>query len=238
MLSLILFATLSLFTYTAIDNVRDKSAEVMKDVEDSVYLVQNQVGRGTGWVTITKGGTKVMVTNVHVCDSPIPFMWTEKNGVRTLLRVLAKDSKHDICIMTAPTGAVPLKLAHVVHAEETVYAVGFPIIEFMSSNKGLTKGLSRLEIEYDTPLEKCKGKKHEIRRTRQQHDNGTTTVENTCWFVGTVLVTTANTDAGGSGSPILNRNEEVVAMVMVTTGNIAWGQGVPLSAIKEFLNKY
>jgi len=229
MLELIILAALSLSTYVALDNVKDKSADVMSDVSESVYQLYNDVGRGTGWIAETKSGKKVMVTNVHVCDGPTGVMWTDKNGLHTVMKVIAKDSKHDICILTAPAGSVPLKLADKVHAEETVYLVGFPLIEFMSSNKGLVKGYSHLELQYDLPVSKCKGEKFKIYKVKNRE---------ICVFSGTVLVTTANTDAGGSGSPILNKYEEVVGMVMIVAGNIAWGQGVPLSALKEFLNKH
>ena len=238
MLALILFAALSLSTYVGIDNVRDKSAQVMEDVGESVYLVRNEQGYGTGWVTKTKSGLKVMVTNVHVCDSELPLMWTEKDGVRTMMQVLYKDSKHDICLMTAPANSVPLKLADHIKPETNVYFVGFPIIEFMSSNKGLVKGISLLRMPYNLPVNKCVGEKYKIYSLPVQQPDGSVRKQDTCVFEAPVVVTTANTDAGGSGSPMLNDEEEVVGMVMVCAGNIAWGQGVPLDALKEFLNKH
>jgi S1-C subfamily serine protease len=238
MLTLILLAALSLSTYVGIDNVRDKSAQVMEDVGESVYLVQNNAGHGTGWVARTKSGMKVMVTNVHVCENEMPIMWTEKNGVRTMMKVLFKDDKHDICLLTAPVGSVPLELADNYEPETNVYLVGFPIIEYMTSNKGLLKGLSMLQMPYNLPVSKCKASKYKIYKIPMQQRDGSVKVQDTCVFEAPVVVTTANTDAGGSGSPMLNEKEEVVGMVMVTAGNIAWGQGVPLDALKEFLNKH
>jgi hypothetical protein len=237
MLALILFAALSLSTYVGIENVKDKTADVMEDVGGSVYSVHNLTSRGTAWAAKTKKGTKVLVTNVHVCDSVIPIMFTQKGGKNYTLQVLAKDSKHDICLLSAPPNAVPLKLADEVVPEETVYAVGFPIVDFMTSTKGNAKGIVPIKMPYNISIDQCVGEKFEKFKGPMLHPNGKVYEEEVCLFVGKVLTTTANTDAGGSGSPILNKDEEVVGMVMVCVGNIAWAQGVPLEALKEFLNK-
>ena len=239
MLEIVILAVLSITTIVGLDNVKDHSLDVMHSVSDSVYSVYNETGRGTGWVTTTKNGRKVMVTNVHVCESNIPLMFTEKNGKRYVLPIIAKDPTHDICLLQAPKNSVPLELGDDVFENETAYSVGFPAIDFMSSQRGLIKGYAQLKMQYPLPPEQCKGmKKIHVEMLEVQHDDGTVKVEPICVFSAEGLVTTIQVDGGASGSPILNSNEKVIGMTMVRTGNINWAQGVPLKALKAFLNKY
>lgn len=239
MLELIILAVLSITTAVGLDNVKDHSLDVMYDVSDSIYMVQNPTGRGTGWVTETKKGHKVIVTNVHVCDSDLPVMFTEKDGKRYILPIIAKDPTHDICLLKAPKNAVPLELADDVFENEVAYSVGFPAIEFMSSQRGLIKGYEQLKMVYPLPPEKCKGqKKLRVEMLEVEQPDGTLKEEPICVFSAEGLVTTIQVDGGASGSPILNSDEKVVGMTMVRTGNINWAQGVPLKNLRAFLNKY
>jgi S1-C subfamily serine protease len=239
MLALLLIAALGLGSYVGIDSVKDHSEDVMVDVQDSIFGVANLQGRGTGWVTTAKSGRKVLVTNVHVCDSQIPVMFTQKGNHKYMLNVLGKDSKHDICILEAPKGAPALPLAANVVAEEQIYSVGFPLIEFMTSQSGRLKGYTKLSMPYELPLEKCTGaEKYSIQTLKVKQDDGTVTEEKTCIFTARELVTTIPMDDGGSGSPILNADEEVVGMTMIRAGNLGWAGGVPLSDLKRVLSKY
>lgn len=237
MLELILLVALGLSTYVGIDNVKDKSADVMEDVGESVYSVSNFVGRGTAWAAKTKSGKTVLVTNAHVCDSSVPLMFTVKDGEKHILRVLEKDSKHDICLLSAPPNAVPLELADSLPMEEQVYAVGFPLIDFMSSSRGVVKGYIPVEVPYNTPVSECHGQKFFVFTSPMRMPDGQVKEQTVCIFKAIVLTTTIPTDGGASGSPILNKDDEVVGMVMLRMGSVSWAEGVPLSAIKEFLYK-
>lgn len=239
MLELILIVVLGITGAVSIDNVKDKSLDVMNNVSESVYSIHNLQGRGTGWITTAKSGKKVMVTNVHVCDSDLPVMFTEKDGKQYILPILGKDPSHDICVLAAPKNSVPLELADEVLENETAYSVGFPTIDFMSSQKGLIKGYSRLKMHYDgLPLDQCKGKKFKIETHDVEQRDGSIKAEKLCMFSAEAVVTTIQIDGGASGSPILNEDEEVIGMTMVRSGNINWAQGVPLKNLKAFLNKF
>jgi Trypsin-like peptidase domain len=239
MIELLLFAVLSITTMVGIDNVKDHSLDVMEDVGESVYSVFNETGRGTAWATTSKSGKVVLVTNVHVCDGPSPFMVTEQKGRKLILPILAKDPTHDICLLKAPRGAVPLDLADDVYENETAYSVGFPLVEFLSSQRGLVKGYQQIQMEYPLPLELCKGqKKLSIKSFKYENDEGEIIEKKICVFSAEALVTTIVVDGGASGSPIVNEDEEVIGMTMLRAGNVNWAQGVPLKNLKAFLNKY
>ncbi len=239
MFTLLLVAALGLGSYFGIQDAKDHSQDVMTDVSESIYMVAHMRGRGTGWVTTAKSGKKVMLTNVHVCDSELPVMFTTKHGKQLVLKILGKDSKHDVCVLEAPKNAVPLVMAEGVEKEEDVYSVGFPTIEFMTSQHGRLKGYTQLTMPYELPLEKCKGaEKYSIRDVPTQDEKGKVTTEKTCVFSAKGLVTTIVVDGGASGSPILNADEEVVGMTMIRAGNIGWDIGVPLADLKRVLSKY
>jgi Trypsin-like peptidase domain len=239
MLELILLITLTFTTVAGIDSVRDKSLDVMNSVSDSVYPVYHAEGRGTAWATKTKSGKVVLVTNVHVCESPLPVMFSDRNGRKLILPIIAKDPTHDTCLLKAPRGAVPLTLADDVYENEVAYSVGYPLVEFLSSQKGLVKGYQDLRMRYPLPPEKCKGlKKLKLETLEYDDDEGKHHKEQVCVFSAEGLVTTIVVDGGASGSPILNEDEEVIGMTMLRAGNVNWAQGVPLKSLKAFLNKY
>lgn len=232
MLELVIIAVLSVTTYLGFDGQKDRSADIMKDVSGSIYIVYDKTGRGTGWIAKAKSGKLYMVTNGHVCESAKESMNTEKNGVLSELTIRYRDPRHDICLLDAPKKAVALPLAKKVYKEKEAYAVGFPAVEFMTSQQGLVKGYEIVSMPYPLPPGQCKDlPKFEI--YKRKLENGKT--EEICVFHGNTVVTTIQSDSGGSGSPILNDDEEVIGMVMLTTGNISWAQGVPLDELKRVL---
>lgn len=239
MVEIIVLAVLALTTALSIDSVKDKSLDVMYEVEDSIFSVYGIKSRGTGWVALTKKGKKVIVTNAHVCGDD-KFMYTTKNKKVYTLAVLATDPTHDICLIQAPMGADPLILADDVFANQKAYSVGFPLVDFMSSQNGLTKGYNSLSLEYrNISLKDCVGEKFKITELAYKDTkSGKDKKEKICIFTAEALVTTIVVDGGASGSPILNSSEEVVGMTMARVGNINWAYGVPLRNIKSFLNKH
>jgi S1-C subfamily serine protease len=213
--------------------------EAMQDqVKDSVVMVQSVFGgHGSGWVTTTKSGKTVVVTNQHVCDmSPIPvFNLKTADGKEHPAKVLVKSEEHDLCLLEAPKGYPALELAEEAFQDEEVYIVGYPLIGYMTSTVGKLKGTEMFEEEYPLPPELCKGKKFRVETQIKISEKGAQMRE-VCIFKAPVYVTTAQTDGGASGSPLLNEYGEVVGTVMLMYGNISWAATVDLPSVKRFLD--
>jgi S1-C subfamily serine protease len=231
-----LFAAFSIASYVSLIQAKDSSSsEMMAEIGKSVYMLYDSTGRGTGWIVKGKSGNKYMMTNGHVCEDSENGMMTNKDGQIWDLTIRFRDPYHDICLLDAPPKAIPLKVAKEVVMEESAYIVGFPAIQFMSIEHGLIKGYDLVDMPYPVSLEECRDRpKLQIRRTKNKDGKDV----DICVFHGQTVVTTIVTDAGASGSPIVNEDSEVIGMVMIAAGNIPWAQGVPLSEIKRVLDSH
>lgn len=231
---IILAIALTMSTYLAVDAGKDEAQEMMYEVKGSIFSLYGEKSRGTGWAARTKKGKKVIVTNDHVCGKN-KTMFTQKGAMSYNLAVIYKDPSHDICLLEAPKNAETLRLAEDVYKEEKAFSIGFPAIEWMSSQAGRIKGIETTRVDYeDTPLEDCVGVKFMITTIKRKGKPD----KKICIFSAEALVTTIQIDGGASGSPILNSDEEVIGMTMARAGNINWAQGVPLNRIKNVLNKH
>lgn len=217
----------------------DDQAEAMRHkVEESVYMLEGQESRGTGFVVETDSGKKFMVTNSHVCDQPTPIMIaTDSKGDRQSLMVLKHYDDHDLCILTPPANAKPIPLADAIRADERVFVVGYPLIRFMTSAQGYFKGydLTNIQME-EIPIKKCTLPKLRVVEYEGEDDRGKPKKLKVCLMSVVTESTTVQSDRGASGSPLLNAKGEVVGVVMAVGGGVSWTKAVPLQALKKFIN--
>jgi S1-C subfamily serine protease len=231
---------LSMATFVWVSSNPDPAYQVMNDVQSSIYYLYANVNAGTGFATTTASGQIVIITNSHVCErANTNVMYTDKDGTHYTLKIMSVYSDHDLCMLEAPENAVPLKLADVVKKDDVVYTVGFTLVPYMSSSRGRFEGLINAANEiYDISIDKCVGKKFIARDIQQILPNGDKQTRKVCIFIAPMVVTTNPVDAGASGSPMLNSDEEVIGVVRATSGRVAWAYGVPLYVLKDFLSKH
>lgn len=194
--------------------------EVETSVAKSVYRITNgSGGYGSAFVVVLTDKKNIFITNAHVCESSINnFMWLGAIP----LRIMKIYDQHDLCALESPVNPnYPLTLAEDYYTNEHIYAVGFPLIPYLTVREGTFKGLDQLYmLAPNTPKNLCVGR---------LKWNGA------CSFSGVVQTTTVTSDFGGSGSPILNVDLEVVGVVMAIQGASASAMGVPLGTLRLFL---
>lgn len=234
-----LTVTLAALTYLVPKKLRtdDQAENIRYKVEESIYMLEGERSRGTGFVAENDNGEKFMVTNSHVCEQPVPVMIAvDYQGNRQSLMILKHYSRHDLCVLTAPKDGIPLPLAESIEADERVFVVGYPRIEFMTSMQGYFKGYDMTNTETDIPIKQCTLPKLRIVEYKGEDENGKQTTLKLCILYVPTAATTVQSDSGASGSPLLNTDGEVVGVVMAIGGNISWAKAVPLKTLKVFLN--
>lgn len=226
---------------------------VREFVQESVVYLEDASGKGsgTGFITETKKGRRVIVTNAHVCEMnpalPIFVVFhrvgnTTRVQVRQPTTVIDKYSKHDLCILAVPAGlkkTPALELADAAYLDEKVYMIGYPVEPLLSVGQGRIRGIAPFDIPYEKPILECVGEKFHIRTVPIKQEDGSVKKEQVCFFKGKFLFVDGPNDAGASGSPGLNASGEVVGVMSMVSGRYySYSNLVPLESLKDFLSKY
>jgi S1-C subfamily serine protease len=225
---------------------------IVADTAESVVSLEDAggSGRGTGFITETKSGKRVIITNAHVCEiNPVTPIFVVYHRTETSLRaplkfkavVIKKDEKHDLCIVSVPPdyGARALVLADDIEVDSKVYILGYPIIALLSTSSGYIRGYELVDTPYNLPLEMCVGVKHHIETVSIKQRNGKIVKKQQCFLRAEFIFTDALGDHGASGGPALNSSGEVVGVMSMITGEARpFGMLVPLESLREFLSTY
>jgi S1-C subfamily serine protease len=91
--------------------------------------------------------------------------------------------------------------------------------------------------DHDVTLEQCVEYGQQVKeREVKDRKTGKRVKKKYCEMFLLETATTANTDRGASGSPLLNADGEVIGVVNMVFGEVAWSYAVPLAHLKRFLN--
>lgn len=190
---------------------------------------------GTGFYLQTPQGKVVTLTNAHVCGLAKSGIILSTNGADTnVLEIQAVYENHDLCILTAPESATPLKIASSVRDTEEIFVLGHPHLEPKSLVRGQVAGVMNVEIVVGVNLE-CKGsgyKKVEVPTDSLLRIFG---IESFCVRSLETNPITANTLPGNSGSPVLNGYGHVVGVLFAGREGSGRGYIVPLEYVQKFL---
>ncbi len=224
---------------------RDPTMDVKAGAVDSIFKLNATSKSGTGFVVKAKSGKKVMITNGHVCeiaDLGVLFMAQVVNDTKgPIVPVVVVENwkEHDLCVLTAPPGAPALELGDSPKMDDQIFLVGYPGANFMTATSGYYLG-----VEYDTifdgrDIDKCKdAKKLRIMTYEVDKGNGKIETKKICVIQGMWWLGTAQSDPGGSGSPVLDLDGKIVGVLSFVRGNSSWAGGVPLDELKRLLSKY
>ena len=247
---LVLYSVISSVMLIKHEQKDDELSTITENVSESIVSLRTPDGksRATGFIVDTPKGIQVIVTNAHVCESSNGFSVLRRNKSKKLISaklpsmVIAKDSNHDLCIVSVPLdlkGAISLKIADKVELDSKIYILGYPEVELLSSSEGYVRGWIDKEVFYNLPASLCVAEKYHIEYIAIEQKDGTILNKDYCFLRAKFMFTDATNDKGSSGSPGLNSDGEVVGVMSVVSGiRKFYAYLVPLNSLKVFLSKY
>lgn len=209
--------------------------------ESVVRVVAPNLGEGTAFSMKAPSGEKYLITNAHVCEqlalansyAAIPV----GNGeFKVPVKIKAISDKYDLCALKLQTDFMkPLEVEDDYYANQRIFVAGFPMVPFLSVSEGRVGGVMDFQLPYNRSAESCVGPKFKVDKMPIMTPQGLDIVD-TCFVVGQVLTTTASSDLGNSGSPVLNEQMKVIGVVMMSSGLSAHAGAVPARFLIEFLS--
>jgi S1-C subfamily serine protease len=209
-------------------------------IGDSVYRIGDSESWGTGFAVKGKSGNKFIMTNDHICDDKQPTeIIYAPDGKTYKFTIVAKYSKHDLCLIRAPKNAEPLPISKKKSGfRDKIYTAGFPSIIDMTINQGYTLTVDPLiGMAYPLQADKCKGPKYKM-STGIVHGMFGPMMVPQCNMIAPRLQTSVKSGGGASGSPVVNSQGQVVGVILSVSGNLGFAQMVPLKYVRDFLNKH
>ena len=249
---LAIYSLVSSIFLIKLDNKVNEQTRITKNVAESILSLEDAmgIGRGTGFLTLTPNGKKVIITNAHVCEmnpgKPIFVVYHRKGDVlreklKSLALVLKKDDEHDLCVVSVPAEleTQPLVLADDIEVDTKVYIIGYPVVQLLSSSDGFIRGYEGVDQMYPLTPERCIASKYYTRVVPITYEDGKITLEKRCFLKATFIFTDALGDHGQSGSPALNGDGEVVGVMSSIKGDARpFALLVPLTSLKKFLSSF
>jgi len=219
------------------------TGQVANDTKDMVYMlftdrVHQQNFTGTGFA-IKIANHKYLVTAAHICSSEVKAIAYNSKLDKTE-NIVTRDRfklyrDHDLCVVSElDTELSAFEMASSVSDVENYYAVGHPNHYPLVATKGNLLGLVSLTLEATyLSIDNCLSSRHSITTKRINNEQ-----QFVCVFSGPIYATSIPVTYGSSGSPIINKNYEVVGVVSIVDGSSPgnWAGMVPLKDLELFLN--
>lgn len=199
-------------------------------------LTQKDGGGGTGFVVKAKSGRGVTVTNYHVCshtkikEGSDTFMLAYREGefseVKT--KVLSYDAAVDLCVLEGVPG-YPLTLGGKPERFKEISLMGHPLLKPLTPAKGEYVG----EVSIDIPLDPSEAGTCPPGSVAQVGFFGT-------YCIMPLIVGDTNIFIfpGNSGSPVIDRNGDIVGVMESHDTRTGWGSFIPVRFLRTMLEKY
>lgn len=229
----ILVASAALYHY-APQNVNDRLLNLSGSIAKVTNMEENS--GGTGFLVELPSGKQGIITNVHVCQA---FGRSGKavaaftDGIKYLVTKQAEYPLHDLCLLNiARTGRPGLTVAkYYPRRGQLVYVLGYPALENLSLTNGNYNGDMVITMAWED--DKCVGigyRKVEIDPFFQMLFRR----QFICLRDFNVNVTSAPIIPGNSGSPLLDSDGSVLAVVFAAD-EFRRSFAIPLTYLQDFL---
>jgi len=175
---------------------------------------------GTGSI-INIGLYKYILTNAHVCRDDV-FKLIEQEGREIgYYDIIYKDILKDLCLINGPVIIPPINIANHYDLGEKVFTIGYPSAEFSTSLKGNL--IHKETVSFNNGPPPCE-KLHFIQWLKDGP---------ICLNEITVIISTIPTFHGQSGSAVVNKNGDLVGVIVGTQGEL-----IPLETVQRFLTSF
>lgn len=199
---------------------------------DSAVQIFGKQGSGSGAHVELANGNVVILTNKHICDMAGPLMVKTENQKLPIARKIIKISdKHDLCILEGVPGNKGIKLGSTPELGDELYTLGHPRGDALNVAKGEYFDNKEIQMAEETKADgTCSEGKLETLETMFGNVSICVVKKNTFQI-------STPTYPGNSGSPIVNKYGNLVAVVFAGSRSIEnMGFAVPFTYVSEFLS--
>lgn len=201
-------------------------------VRESIFSVTTDSGYGTAF-QVTYKGSKIILTNAHVCDFSDKVTLTDTVSKEKFVREVIKVNEiYDLCLIKPIKERSSLRFGNAAYVGQSALVVGHP----HGWSTVLTQG-EVFEVDAEEEIEEenrllCFGPNLRVQKTKDPK-NPVVCLRK----YSPILRTTIQVLPGSSGSPILDRKGRVIGVIFMHYTDGAWGAGIPLSSVFQFLKE-
>lgn len=193
---------------------------------------------GTGFELRAPSGTIYTVTNGHVCElAEGGYMraFPQNSDRSVFVQVLEVSLTTDLCVLTGLPGAISaLEMSEQLLPYEPLYVLGHPLLKPITFASGYAVSAGEIHLlEIDRDEATCVGPSRHMEIIMSPFGP-----VNACVRSVRAVDTSIIIYGGNSGSPVMNRNGDVVGVIFAATLRNNHGAMVPLEDLRAFLADY
>lgn len=206
-----------------IDKIFNKNYNKVFRVEN----ILNPAHHGTGFLVAGKSGKKYIMTNDHVCKNK-PGLFVRNDYYFFPAKIVHQNGKADLCLLDSPDFDLsPIQITKKEPlTNDLIYSLGFPAQQNLIFSEGILSNITyERMVEPFTNQDYC--------NLKFNHNNKEYCAVDRFFWASTMHVI-----PGQSGSPVLDKNGDLVAIVFVNMAGGFYSGFILLQEIEKVLEKF